>query len=136
MKVIRKHFDIFRQECIRWVRFFGLKEWKINAVRRLDETLFEEERALGKCAADPQSRVADFVIDADWGEIRVTTELLELCAFHEVCELLLFKLAKMAEVQYSKAVVEEEVHVIVRKLENSIFLAYKRHKNKMEKSKE
>ena len=122
MKVTKRHFNIFRRDCTKWIRFFSLKEWYVSAVRRVDADF--EEGALAKCAADYHGRVAELIIDPDWGETDVTKGLLEICAFHEVCELLLAKLAKLAEAHYSKKIVEEEVHVIVRKLENSLYKAY------------
>jgi len=122
VKVSKKHYGIFRKECIKWVRFFGLKEWNISAVRRADKDF--EEGALAKCMADYQGRIAELIIDPDWGNETVTKHLLEVCAFHEVCELLFAKFAKLAEVYYSKEIVAEEVHVIIRKLENSLFKAY------------
>jgi len=120
VKVTKKHFKVFGRECTKWIRFFGLKEWNIIAVRRH----LDDEGALASCHADYCGRIANLVIDDDWGSEPVTNELLEICAFHEVCELLLAKLAKLAEAHYAKNIVEEEIHVIIRKLESSLFKAY------------
>lgn len=66
-------------------------------------------------------KVARIGLAQDWSDDAVNDKEVAKAAFHEVCELLLTKLAAKAYFTFAECVVEEEIHHIIRILENSVF---------------
>ena len=116
----KKHFEIFKKEALRWLDFFGLKGWQVHFLHKKKNSV--RASVIFNCVG----RVATFVLNTHWSEqdgIRFTDHDVRRCAFHEVCELLLGRLNDMASQRFNldELDVEEEIHQIIRTLENVIF---------------
>ena len=78
--------------------------------------------------ADDIVATTNFDLNNRWARIRFNNEYtdnltdknLDSTAFHEVCELLLVSLRNMGEYGYSVNMVDEEIHKVIRTLENVI----------------
>lgn len=112
-----EHFEIFKAECEKWLTFFGLKGWSVIF---LHEKLGGEYRA--SCSVDIAGRIATIRLAIDYSWVPVTCHDVRQSAFHEVCELLLYRLRYIGECRYLQPEeIPEEVHNIIRILENSVF---------------
>ena len=115
----KKQFEIFKQEVLVWLDFFGMKGWQVHFLHKKTDA---RARIIFNCVG----RIATFVLSADWSElegIQFTDHDIRKCAFHEVCELFLGRLNDMATQRFNldELDVEEEIHQIIRTLENVIF---------------
>ena len=115
-KTTKKHFAIFQKECEKWIEIFGLKGW---------EVCFEHEEEKNKLATinyDVVGRLAIFTLSTYWKRT-ISNYELKRSGFHEVCELLLGRLNIMITQRYdlNEQEQEEEIHAIVRTLENVMF---------------
>lgn len=121
MKTTKEHFKIFKEECERWIDILGLKCWNVY---------YEHEESSSDCYADISynivGRVATIGLNKNWPDdtfdIDTETQLIR-SAKHECFELLLGKLATMAagKIYSSEDTINEEIHVIIRTLENTLF---------------
>ena len=102
-------FTIFQEEALYWQSYFGLSEWKIYFIYK-----------------NLKDRYADILMR--WESMSVSIRLnkawtgkeeieVRRCAFHEISHLLVVELQSYS---YHRDV-EEQVHKIIRILENSIF---------------
>jgi len=118
----KSDFDIFKDECKKWIKFFGLTEWEIDyAFVKDDEKIdawvtFDEINGM----------LAIICMNATWKERDehfYSIENIKKTAFHEVCEVLMAKMVRIASARYG--VVEDEItlakHELIRRLENTIY---------------
>lgn len=126
MRVSKKHFNIFKKECSKWLTYFHLGSWKIfYNFEKLDGCYGELG---GVCFG---SRTAIITMNSTgWKDERTERELIAIVkevAFHEICELFLDKLDTLAKCK--RLVKEIEIndarHAIIRVLEKRIFLKEK-----------
>lgn len=117
-KVISNHFACFKKECKHWIDRYGLKDWHIY---------FEHDEIVdhpGACAivdVDLKNRLARITLDIQWEDVEPTRALLQNAAYHEVCHILLYRLKELAlSREVSKEVIDDEIHAIIRRLENGI----------------
>jgi len=115
-----KDFELFKEECKRWVEYFGMLGWQVQFQHGSDED--EDNRAMCGVSNPISSRLSSMVLCKDWGEDEVSPEAVKMCGFHEVMELMLYRLALLA-LQYGAPEdrVIDETHHIIRTLENTIF---------------
>ena len=111
----KEHFNIFEKECIKWQTLLGLNGWNV-------ETYFEkdEDNCRATCEAQMADRFAAIVLSKTW-DIKPTKKLLDMVAFHEMSELLLTKIDSMLRIHFNDAVINQELHTIIRTLENLLF---------------
>ena len=120
-KTTEEHFKIFKEECEYWLTKFNLKCYSIYYVH--DEC----EDAYATIQYDCVNRMATIFFNTDFGDIGISEDHIRETAFHEVCELLLGRLAWLAESRYLGSTdIEEELHNIIRTLENTVFKEMKR----------
>lgn len=115
-----EHFDIFQKEALKWLDFFGLKGWDVHFSHRK----LNGDRA--RIIFNGVGRVATIFLNTHWTEedgILFTDKDIRKSAFHEVCELLLGRLNQMASQRFNLDAldIEEEIHQIIRTLENVVF---------------
>ena len=117
----KKQFKIFQDQVIKWLEYFGLKGWQVHFIHKKTD-------ARAKLIFNCVGRIATFILSADWSKIdddgiQITDHDIRKCAFHEVCELLLGRLNDMAKQRFNldELDVDEELHHIIRTLENVIF---------------
>jgi len=120
MKTNKKHFKLFKDECNRWVEYWGLTEWKIFYAHK-----HWNDNALASCSSDTIGMVATINLEPDWGE-NMDDEDIEGCvrqsAFHEVCELMLSKFRYTANRRDNTwDDIMHNNHEIIRRLENCVF---------------
>lgn len=120
MKTTKKQFEIFKEECEKWVDYFGLKNWQIY----YRHVKVEDCRA--NCAFNCVGGIATLTLNTDWNEMSddfVNDDAVRKSAFHEVCELLFGRINDMVGQRWGliEADAEEEIHRLIRILENVIF---------------
>lgn len=114
-RTTNKHFQIFKKECKKWIDKFGLINWEVYY-------LHKKSKNLAFMTANLVGRVADIGLAKTWKNSEVSNFEIKKCAFHEVNELLLYRLRNLAEYRYTTYnEIDEEVHAIIRTLENVLF---------------
>ena len=119
MKLTQKHFEIFKKECLKWIDFFGLVQWQIHFT-------FKSLENRAQIAFNCVSGCATIILSSKWEENSkdfINDYNIRKAAFHEVCELLLGRLNDMVSQRYglNEGDVDEEIHRIIRTLENKVF---------------
>ena len=118
MKTTKKHFDIFKKECQKWIKVFGILGWRFYFQH---EDVYEN--SLAYCIFP--NRIEDRVftigltlnIDYDFSVLD-----FKRSAFHEVMESLLFRISYLAKARYLNSEdVDEEIHHLIRTFENAVF---------------
>ena len=114
-RINKKDFKLFQQEVHKWLERFGLKGWNVY---------FEHINIPGSLAQTQFNiieRLAIFKLSTTW-DIPPTPEEIKKTAFHEVCELLLSRIRIIAKSRFiNEDEIDEEIHNIIRILENTIF---------------
>jgi len=120
MKTNKVHFKIFKDECKKWLEYWGLTEWKVYYSHKN-----WNDDALASCSSDIKAMVATINLEPDWSST-MDDEDIELClrqtAFHEVCEVFLSKfrdVAKRRDNTWDEII--HNNHEIIRRLENCVF---------------
>ena len=117
-----EHFAVFKEEFLRWVDIFGLKGWEI---------FFEHKDPPETCRAyigyTLTGRCATAYLSPEWINFSEppTDAMVRKVAFHEACELLLARfniLCQERSVQRDE--IREELHAIIRTMENVLFPKY------------
>ncbi len=114
-----EHFQLFQNECLKWLGQFGLKDWTVcfSHEELKDETL-------AQCASDYSNCIATLLMQKNWKGEEITEYTIRRIAFHEVMELLVSDLAKLAS---SRFIQEDELsktrHMLIKRLENGVFTA-------------
>lgn len=114
-RTTNKEFDLFKQECQKWIDYFGLKQWEV-CYRLLDL-----EGDCARCIVDQIAKLAYFDLNNKLSKLDKEDRGIEMSAFHEVIELLLTDLRIMAKSTWADNVVLEATHEIISILENTIF---------------
>jgi len=105
-RVRRSQILYFQREIARWIKRFGLKDWRICHDVQHDEECF------ARTHIDVLGRVATVVLSSPWAD-PVTRKQLRRTAFHEAGEILFARLAWLAKE------IDEETHAVVRRLESA-----------------
>lgn len=118
MKITEKQFKIFKEEARYWIKYFGLTGWRIEFTKRK-----LNEEAAANLHWGIKDRLAVINMEPIADTVCFDEKSIRRSAFHEVCELLFVKLGDMAEGKISNHdnAVTEEIHGIIRTLENTIF---------------
>lgn len=118
-KTTKKHFDLFVKEAKKWIDFWGLTDWRIYFYHEDWSDAYGDAKAW--YSWDIAGHVGSLCLNTSWkcdlceNEVRKT-------AFHEVCHILLGRLDVLATRRYLReGELEEEVHAIIRRIENCIF---------------
>jgi len=119
MKTTKKDFELFKKECKKWLDILSLKNWEIFWVHGDTDV---DCRA--QLLVDQKGRLSTIYLAEEWEKDAVTDLLIKKMAFHEVCELFLYDIGIMLGCFFAPGVVEEEIHKIIRTLENTLFLKY------------
>ena len=116
-KTTAKDFKLFKEECQKWIDFFGLKGWEVYFEHNKDEDIY-----IARLRPDVENKTCTIVLAVDWGNSPLDKRELKKTAFHEVVELFLSRfryLALRRDIRETEII--EENHHIVRTLENIIF---------------
>lgn len=120
MKTTKKHFDIFKTECERWIDQLKLDNWKIYYVHRQ-----VNPNTYATCSTKAGAYVATLFFTDNWdtldGNHLLIEEHIKDSAKHEVIHLLLARLSDCATSRnYMISDCLEAEEELVRKLENII----------------
>ena len=115
MKTTKKQFEEFKEECEKWIEFFGLRDWHIDICH---EDI--GKNAIARCGRLYEDKLAEISYNLNMDDdIRYS---IKETAFHEVCHVLLGEFALLAQDPKAR---EEELenaeHTIVQKLVNSVY---------------
>jgi len=118
-KTTKAQFKLFRAEAEKWIDFFGLADWDVTFLHN------EIDDGRAETSADELNSLANITLAKEFqvqpgGEISESE--IKQCAFHEACELLLFRLRILSTRRSTR--VEEvmrEMHRVINILENTIF---------------
>lgn len=111
MKTTVKQYNLFKKECRKWVKWWGLHMW---------EVLYSHEDLGKDCYAQVQTHdtnKASKITFNKHGQKGLTDYVIKLTAFHEVCELLVNPITAIEE----SPRMEKASHELIRTLENKIF---------------
>ncbi|MHB1000466.1 MAG: hypothetical protein ACYC27_14600 [Armatimonadota bacterium] len=115
-------FLLFQKEFNRWVEIFGLKQWEVIFTNKPDDD--------GRAGVDWE--IPSYIVKVNLSTIwygyddPVSDDEIRISAFHEACELLLAPIhACMSRRYLMKHEVEEELHVLIRTLENTMYERYR-----------
>lgn len=114
LKTTPKHFEIFKKECDRLLRVWGLDGWNVSYLhKKMGDRYAETYRRL-------TSRQATIALNTEWGveDVRPLSEKeLNKLAKHEVLHVLLGRLGICAEARYvTETEVEEAEHEVIAHL--------------------
>ena len=115
-KTTKKDFAEFKHECLKWIEYFGLIDWEV-----IIEHSSEVEDTRGSCHWHETGRTATIVLERTWKHLPEKNEIKKV-AFHEVCELMLARARNMSAIYCSQSIIDEVMHEVIRRLENSVFL--------------
>lgn len=106
-------FKRFQAEAARWIAFFGLIDYQVTYRH-------QDTGGMAQCRFNQEDRSSEIILSTTWWRHPDPLEM-ERVAFHEVCELMLFRLSNAGEDFYKGSLVQERAHEVVRRLENTIF---------------
>ena len=118
MKTTQKQFEIFKQECEKWIERFGLYGWRFY---------YQHEDCINNCLAyciypnDIQDRVFTIGLTVN---LKCSYSLADIkrAAFHEVMEAFLHRFEFLANARFPNSDdIPEEKHNIIRVLENVLW---------------
>lgn len=110
-RTTEKDFKLFKKECERWLRLFGLSSWGVSFVH------MTEEGNLAECASHFSARHAVLGLGKVWPTPATHDEIVR-CAVHEVLELLLAPIQYLGESrEWKSAEFDKERHAVIRRLE-------------------
>lgn len=113
-----EHFEIFKTECRKWVNILGLMGWEIFYSHK---PVKESSRA--NASYHVMGRIATLNLEPVWKDSDVSSDdEIRRIAFHEVCEVLMARIAIIGKDRYiSESEIDEEVHNVIRTLENVLW---------------
>lgn len=114
-KMTEADFKEFEKEVYKWQKFFGLLNWEIQVDR-----ICSDKYLAAQCSPDGEARYAVISLAEEWHKKPLEFEVRR-SAFHEVCELLLWRLHEMSTGLYAKPVVASRIHEVIMTLENTVF---------------
>ncbi len=114
-KTTKQDFEQFKKECQKWIKFWGLTEYRFYYYHdELDGSFAQVGWSInGKVATVTFNKN----IDEDKNQID-----FKKSAFHEVCEILLAELDTLMRERYlAKNQIEGAFHTVIRRLENCVY---------------
>lgn len=117
MKPTKKHFEIFKKECLKWIDRLELNGWEIQF------GWTEKEGVFSSLGGKLIGRTVTFFLCKDWSNTitPLTESNIRKTAKHEVIHLLLLRFTINAVSRYvTSDELEEAEEEIVRKLEKII----------------
>lgn len=124
------YFHIFKREAHKWINRFGLNDWRIeffigdSCGSYPPGAIKVNPEARAFVTWKIEARAAGIYLERRWPEEELTELAVRRSAFHEVNHILIGRLNMMATMRYldCEDTISEEVHVIIRRLENAMFM--------------
>ena len=114
-KTTSKHFKIFKEEVYYWFKEFGLKGWELFLCH-----VHEEDGDYANAWGSQKGRLCEIALGKKWFDLKPSHYHLRRYAFHETCEIM-FNRIEGYSTKKNKKEAREEVHNIIRILENVFF---------------
>ena len=120
MKTSKEDFELFKAECWKWIRFFGLINWEIAFMHK-------ECTSSSMAWIEPyeSDKVVLIFLNKIWIDDKYfySKDEIKLLAFHEICELLLSKFDDLAKERFgiTESSLLSARHEIIHTLENSVY---------------
>ena len=109
-------FELFRDEALYWIDYFGLKDWEVDIVH------VELDGVMANCTGMWKSKHATLRLNTEWEDRYCTALEFRKSAFHEVCELLLMEVHIIAASRYCEEPdLDHAMHGVIQRLVNTIF---------------
>ena len=115
-----KIFEIFKEEFKHWHTYFDLSRFEIMFFQ---EDLSKIE-ACAKVGVDLEAMVARVAVDNHLSKEKYTAYEIRLAAFHECCELMLYKLQEYGCATIAPELVHQAAHEVINVLQHKIFDVY------------
>ena len=112
-----RDFQFYIKESAYFQKELGLLGWNIY----YDHVKKEGEKSLAWTNCDEAGMVGTICLNVDWNLTKPTEDELSIVAFHEMCEVLFWKLGEQAEKGVSRELCNTERHAIIRTLENTLW---------------
>lgn len=120
MKTSKKDFELFKKECAKWLKYFGMTDWK---------AYYSHEYVNGGFACCKvegiEGRNVVFCLSTDVGNRKDLD--IPMTAFHEVWELILWPMEYIGTCRYTQP---EEIrvarHAVIRMMENTVYQSLKK----------
>ena len=93
MKTTKKDFELFKKECKKWIKYYGLTDWDVSFFHTESET----EGFLAKTVASLPAMAADIFLSKNWTDKYYSVGEIKSTAHHEVLELLFMPLHILSE---------------------------------------
>lgn len=121
-KTTKHDFAVFKKEAEKWIKRFGLTDWKIKIEHRDTEDQ-SIAPSLAWFAADAEACIASANLSLDWGKKDgITENELRRCALHEILHIVFSWLSIYAASRYvPKDCFELEEHKVIRKFESLFY---------------
>lgn len=109
----KDRFDLFKRECDKWIKYYGLNNWHVK-YEEMDDDINS-----GLCSFDLQNRMAVISLNTNKAEENVNPSLI---AFHEVTELFFARIRYLATERYIQPdEIDDALHECIRTLENCLW---------------
>jgi len=133
---LQQKIQFFTNEVQYYIEYFGLIDWKLF-VNEINEVEKEKESLCATCyVGEIENRNVVISYNKEWIEEENCLQTISRVAFHEVMELMLSRLngfASTRDFYVSEAMIIEEIHKIIRTMENKVFKLI--NENRVEKVK-
>jgi hypothetical protein len=118
---IDKRIDFFKERITFYQQYFGLLSYNIAILPQTKENTCATTY-FGDSESDKANRRITIAYTLSFiTNPKTTLEEIDKTAFHEICEVFLGKLRDMASIGISELHVDNEIHLIIRTLENTLF---------------
>jgi hypothetical protein len=115
-----ENFDFFKEQVEHYYEFFKLHRWKLEI--KLSEEDSDSHAYIEYDDLETGQYCATLTANLYWLMDENDLDKIRLVAFHEILELLLAELVRVAESRYiSELMIPNSIHSIVRTLENTIY---------------
>jgi len=111
-KTTKQNFEYFKQRFKYWQVKLGL----INYIVYFDHV--EKDNVFAWIHWDLRGMIATVGLNTNFSDEPPTKTMLDRCAFHEACELMLVKVTEKLQDTYSDDVVGTLIHEVIRRLEH------------------
>ncbi len=112
----QKYLKLFRIKAEYWFKYFGLLDFSLKI--RISSTNMDN---LAEATCDHLAKYSTITISKYWPDDHLNEYEVKLTAFHEVCEILLGRIRALAIGKFSEEEVNETIHSIINRLQNTIF---------------
>jgi hypothetical protein len=121
----QQKIQFFTNEVQYYIEYFGLIDWKLFVNEINKEEVEKEKELCATCyVGEIENRHVVISYNKEWINEENCLQTISQVAFHEVMELMLSRLnafSNSREFYIPESIIIEEIHKIIRTLENKVF---------------